>query len=61
MPGLFNPVEDNVPGGGAYGFRRMGDVYKVFPHYTTFKNGAPQPLFFKYQDHLIPVETAEYY
>ena len=57
---LFNPVVDNGPGG--YGFERIGDEYKSFSPLHNIKKGAPPTIIFLgTKDHLIPVETAEYY
>ena len=57
---LFNPVIDNGPGG--YGYERIGNAYKDFSPLHNITAGAPPTIFFLgTQDHLIPVETAEYY
>lgn len=57
---LFNPVIDNGPGG--YGFERIGDDYKSFSPLHNIQKGAPPTIIFQgTKDHLIPVETAEYY
>ena len=57
---LFNPVIDNGPGG--YGFERIGEDYKSFSPLHNIKKGDPPTIIFLgNKDHLIPVETAEYY
>ncbi len=57
---LFNPVIDNGPGG--YGFDRVGNEYKNFsPIYNIRKGAPPTIIFLGTDDHLIPVETMEYY
>ena len=57
---LFNPVFDNGPGG--YGYERIGEAYKNFSPLHNIKSGAPPTIvFLGDKDHLVPVETAEYY
>lgn len=57
---LFNPVIDNGPGG--YGFERIGEKYKDFsPIHNIGKGAPPTIIFLGTNDHLIPVETAQYY
>lgn len=57
---LFNPVLDNGPGG--YGYERIGEDYKNFSPLHNIEKGAPPTIIFLgTKDHLIPVETAEYY
>ncbi|RAV27822.1 alpha/beta hydrolase [Sinomicrobium soli] len=57
---LFNPVIDNGPGG--YGFERIGDQYHDFsPLHNLHKGAPPTIIFLGTKDHLIPVETAQYY
>ncbi|MFH4967521.1 alpha/beta hydrolase [Gaetbulibacter sp. M240] len=57
---LFNPVFDNGPGG--YGYGRIGDAYKNFSPLHNLREGAPPTLILLgTKDHLVPVETAEYY
>ena len=57
---LFNPVIDNGPGG--YGYERVSDSYKEFSPLHNLRVGAPPTLLFLgTEDHLVPVETAEYY
>lgn len=57
---LFNPVIDNGPGG--YGFERIGDEYKNFSPLHNIQKGAPPTIIFLgTKDHLIPVETMQYY
>ncbi|MDX1283369.1 MAG: alpha/beta hydrolase [Draconibacterium sp.] len=57
---LFNPVIDNGPGG--YGYDRIGENYKSFsPLHNIMKGASPTIIFLGTEDHLIPVETMEYY
>lgn len=57
---LFNPVIDNGPGG--YGYERIGETYKDFSSIHNVRKGAPPTIIFLgTKDHLIPVETAQYY
>lgn len=57
---LFNPVIDNGPGG--YGFERIGNEYKSFSPLHNIQKGAPPTIIFLgTKDHLIPVETMQYY
>ncbi len=57
---LFNPVIDNGPGG--FGFDRIGEAYKNFSPIHNLKKGAPPTIvFLGTKDHLVPVETAQYY
>ena len=57
---LFNPVIDNGP--GVYGFERTGESYKDFSPLHNIREGAsPTDIFLGTNDHLIPVETVEYY
>lgn len=57
---LFNPVFDNGPGG--FGYDRIGDAYKNFSPIHNIKKGAPPTIvFLGTKDHLVPVETAQYY
>lgn len=57
---LFNPVFDNGPGG--FGFDRIGEAYKNFSPLHNIKKGAPPTIvFLGTKDHLVPVETAQYY
>jgi len=57
---LFNPVFDNGPGG--YGYERIGEAYKNFSPLHNIKSGAPPTIvFLGDKDHLVPVETAQYY
>ena len=57
---LFNPVFDNGPGG--YGYERIGDEYKKFSPLHNINKGAPPTIILLgTNDHLVPVETAEYY
>ncbi|MGB5822206.1 MAG: alpha/beta hydrolase [Saonia sp.] len=57
---LFNPVIDNGPGG--YGYRRIGEKYKDFSPLHNIKKGNPPTILFQgTKDHLIPVETVEYF
>lgn len=57
---LFNPVVDNGPGG--YGNERVGNKYKDFsPLHNIVKGAPPTIIFLGTKDHLIPVETMQYY
>lgn len=57
---LFNPAIDNGPGG--LGYDRIGEAYKAFSPLHNIVEGAPPTIFFLgTEDHLIPVETAQYY
>ncbi|WP_341224953.1 alpha/beta hydrolase [uncultured Arcticibacterium sp.] len=57
---LFNPVIDNGPGG--YGFERIRNQYKNFsPLHNIQKGTPPTIIFLGSKDHLIPVETMQYY
>ncbi|MEM6348533.1 MAG: alpha/beta hydrolase [Bacteroidota bacterium] len=57
---LFNPVIDNGPGG--YGFERVGEAYDDFSPLHNIRAGAPPTIMLLgTNDHLIPVETGEYY
>ena len=57
---LFNPVFDNGPGG--YGYERIGEAYKEFSPLHNIREGMPPAVvFLGTEDHLIPVETAEYF
>lgn len=57
---LFNPVIDNGPGG--YGFERIGEEYPYFsPLHNIRKGTPPTVIFLGTKDHLVPVETAQYY
>ncbi|QDH81657.1 alpha/beta hydrolase [Echinicola soli] len=57
---LFNPVIDNGPGG--YGYERIGEEYLCFSPLHNLRKGAPPTIMFLgTEDHLIPVETAQYY
>ena len=57
---LFNPVIDNGPGG--YGYYRIKTAYKSFSPLHNIVSGAPPTIFFLgTKDHLVPVETAQYY
>ena len=57
---LFNPVIDNGPGG--YGFKLIGDAYKIFSPLHNIKKGAPPTIIFLgTEDKHIPVETTAYY
>jgi acetyl esterase/lipase len=57
---LFNPVFDNGPGG--YGYERIGEAYKNFSPLHNIKSGTPPTIvFLGNKDHLVPVETAQYY
>ena len=57
---LFNPVFDNGPGG--YGYERIGEAYKSFSPLHNIKSGTPPTIvFLGDKDHLVPVETAQYY
>ncbi|WP_461533736.1 alpha/beta hydrolase [Sinomicrobium sp.] len=57
---LFNPVIDNGPGG--YGYNRIGEEYLHFSPLHNLRKGAPPTvIFLGTEDHLIPVETAQYY
>lgn len=57
---LFNPVFDNGPGG--FGFDKIGEAYKNFSPLHNIKKGAPPTIvFLGTKDHLVPVETAQYY
>ncbi len=57
---LFNPVIDNSPAG--YGYERVGAAYKDFSPLHNIREGAPPTIIFLgTEDHLIPVETMQYY
>ncbi len=57
---LFNPVIDNGPGG--YGYERIGDEYRYFsPLHNIQKGTPPTIIFLGTKDHLIPIETVQYY
>lgn len=57
---LFNPVIDNGPAG--YGFERIDAAYKEFSPLHNIRTGLPPTLFLiGTKDHLIPLETAEYF
>ncbi len=57
---LFNPVIDNGPGG--YGFERVGEAFDDFSPLHNIRSGAPPTIILLgTNDHLIPVETGEYY
>lgn len=57
---LFNPVIDNGPAG--YGYERLGVSYKDFSPLHNVKEGVPPTLILTgTNDHLIPVETIQYF
>lgn len=58
---LFNPVNDNGPGG--YGNERIGrEYYKDFSPLHNINAGAPPTIIFQgTNDKLILVETVKYY
>lgn len=57
---LFNPVIDNGPAG--FGYKRIGEAYKRFSPLHNLKKGAPPTLILLGEkDHIIPVETINYY
>lgn len=57
---LFNPVIDNSPAG--YGYERIGQNYKEFsPLHNIHAGSPPAIIFLGTEDHLIPVQTAEYF
>lgn len=57
---LYNPVIDNGPGG--YGYERVGEEYRFFSPLHNIHTGAPPTIIMLgTKDHLIPVQTAQYY
>lgn len=57
---LYNPVIDNGPGG--YGYERIENQYRFFSPLHNINTGAPPTIIMLgTKDHLIPVQTAEYY
>lgn len=57
---LFNPVIDNGPAG--YGYERIQEQYPYFSPLHNVKEGAPPTsILIGTKDHLIPVETIEYF
>jgi len=57
---LYNPVVDISP--AAYGYERVGEDYQSFSPLHNLREGTPPTIFFLgTKDHLIPVETANYY
>lgn len=57
---LFNPVVDNGPAG--YGYERIQEQYLHFSPLHNVKQGAPTTtILIGTKDHLIPVETVEYF
>jgi acetyl esterase len=55
---LYNPVIDNGPGPGSYGYRRVANYWKTFSPMHNIK--APMPptlILIGDRDHLIPLST----